>query len=185
MNLFESPIMIDYDGAKLYKHAIEMWNHKTLFIPDWKYITTMELDCSLLLALPFYALCRNIFLSFGIANILLIFTYVAVVYAIFQRTPYQKYAFLAVNLILIPYSSGMLEYFNMMFFNGAQYVLKVLIPLLFILLLTTEREKERESQTVSCLFSIRCCCLLPLCRAAFMSCSAASSLLSFAAFSTL
>ena len=24
MNLFESPIMIDYDGAKLYKHAIEM-----------------------------------------------------------------------------------------------------------------------------------------------------------------
>ncbi len=143
MNLFESPIMIDYDGAKLYKHAIEMWNHKTLFIPDWKYITTMELDCSLLLALPFYALCRNIFLSFGIANILLIFTYVAVVYAIFQRTPYQKYAFLAVNLILIPYSSGMLEYFNMMFFNGAQYVLKVLIPLLFILLLTTEREKRK------------------------------------------
>ena len=68
MNLFEAPKMIDYDGAKLYKHAIEMWENKSLFIPGWKYITTMELDCSLFLALPIYAVSHNIFTSFGIAS---------------------------------------------------------------------------------------------------------------------
>lgn len=148
MNLWESPKMIDYDGAKLYKHAIEMWNNKALFLPGWKYITTMEFDCSLFIALPLYGLTHNIFFSFGIANILMVLFYITVVYVIFQRTPWREYTFLAVNLILIPYSSGMLDYFNMMFFNGAQYAIKVMVPLLLILLLTTENEKRTRPANI-------------------------------------
>ena len=61
MNLVESPKMIDYDGAKLYMHALEMCRNGSFFLPDWNYITTMELDCSLLLAVPFYALIHEPF----------------------------------------------------------------------------------------------------------------------------
>ena len=86
MNLFEAPKMIDYDGAKLYKHAIEMWENKSLFIPGWKYITTMELDCSLFLALPIYAVSHNIFTSFGIANIIMALFYIVIILSIFKRT---------------------------------------------------------------------------------------------------
>lgn len=110
LNLFESQTMIDYDGAKLFQHAVEMWNQKTPFIPDWKYITTLELDCALLLAVFFYGMTRNIFISFGLSNILMVFTYIYVIYKIVSRTNYKKYAVLAISLCLIPYELGMLSY---------------------------------------------------------------------------
>lgn len=156
MNLFAASGMIDYDGAKLYKHAIEMWNNKTAVIPGWKYITTMELDCALLPAVFFYGICHNIFLSFGLSNIIMIFCYIAVIYTIFQRTKYREYAFLAICLVLVPYQTGMLEYFNMLFFNGAQYGIKVLLPLLFVLLLTTPEEKRKRpgNIVVLCIFAL-------------------------------
>lgn len=144
MNLAASDKMIDYDGAKLYKHAIEMWENKTFFIQGWKNITTLELDCSLLMALPIYGLTQDIFLSFGISNIVCILGYTGVIYTIVKRRRQRKYALLAVDLVLIPYSVGMLEYFNMMFFNGGQYAVKVLVPLLFILLLTTPRGERKK-----------------------------------------
>ena len=144
MNLFESPQMIDYDGAKLYMHAMEMWRNKSVFIPDWKYITTMELDCSLLLAVPFYAVFHNIFLAFGLSNLIMICGFSGVIYAIFRQTPYRRHAPAAVLLVLTPYAYGMLEYFNMMFFNGAQYVIKVMLPLLLILLLTVPAGRRKR-----------------------------------------
>lgn len=144
MNLFESPKMIDYDGAKLYMHAMEMWENRSIFLPDWKYITTMELDCSLLLAVPFYAVCHNIFLAFGVSNLVMISGFAGVIYGIFCHTPYRRHAPAAVLLVLTPYAYGMLEYFNMMFFNGSQYGIKVILPLLFILLLTVPAGRRKR-----------------------------------------
>lgn len=43
--------MIDGDSARLYLHMEAIWNAKTLFVPDWIYPTTVELDCALLFAL--------------------------------------------------------------------------------------------------------------------------------------
>lgn len=145
MNLIESPKMIDYDGAKLYMHAMEMWKNRSFLLPDWKYITTMELDCSLLLALPFYAVSRDIFLAFGLSNLVMISSFVGIIYAIFCHTPYRRHAPAAVILVLTPYAYGMLEYFNMMFFNGAQYVIKVMLPLLFILLFTVPAGRRKRT----------------------------------------
>lgn len=149
LNLFESHTMIDYDGAKLYQHAVEMWNQKTPFISGWKYITTMELDCSLFFAVFFYGLTDNIFLSFGLSNILMVFAYISVIYKIVSRTEYKKYAALAVALCLIPYEAGMLAYFNMLFFNGAQYGIKVLLPLLFLLILSTPGDRRRSKGNIA------------------------------------
>ena len=69
----------DDDVAKLFRHTMEMWDERTLFIPNWSYITTGEQDCAALLAIPFYALTRNIYLAFGLSNIVNIFVYVYII----------------------------------------------------------------------------------------------------------
>ena len=130
INLFRADAYIEFDEAKLYRHAIEIVRNRALVFEGWDYITTMELDCSLILALPFYLLTKDIYLSFGLANIIFLAAYLFVIYDILGKIPGKRvYKFAAVILFLIPYRIGMLEYLNMMFFNGGQYVVKVLVPL--------------------------------------------------------
>lgn len=64
--------MIDGDSARLYLHMEAIWNAKTLFVPDWIYPTTVELDCALLFALPFYGLFRDPVIAFCCANVVII-----------------------------------------------------------------------------------------------------------------
>ncbi len=40
-------------------------------------------------------------------------------------------ALLSCNFLMLPFFYGMLDYFNMMFINGSQYILKVLMPFTF------------------------------------------------------
>lgn len=125
---------VDADSSKVLLHVMKMWEHKTLLVPDWSYMTTMEWDCASIFALPLYALTKNIFLSFAIANIIFVLIYVGVMFVLFSdKRP--LYPILASIFILVPYSVGMLDYFNMMFFGASQYVIKVLVPLLTIAML--------------------------------------------------
>ncbi len=141
---------IDCDNAKLFVHVMEMWEQKKIAIPNWVYMTTLEIDCSSLLALPLYAVTGNIYLSFGIANIIFIGFFVGVIFYLFQEKK-AVYPILASNLICIPYAVGMLDYFNMMFFCGSQYILKVLLPLLFIAILVN-RDRAGKKPRVSYIF---------------------------------
>lgn len=122
---------IDCDNAKLFVHTMNMWREKSLFLPGWTYTTTLELDCSSILALPLYGILGNIYLAYGVANILFVFLMIAVLFYMFAGEK-AEYPLLAANLVCIPYSLGMLSYFNMMFFCGSQYIVKILIPLLFV-----------------------------------------------------
>ncbi len=143
-NLFLLDKSIDCDTAKMFVHLREMWNQKTLFIQDWIYASTLELDCGSLLVLPFYGLIKDIFLAYGLSNICLCALYLRMVFFLF-RGKKAVYPIFCCNLLLIPYGFGMLEYFNMMFFNGSQYVLKTMVPLLLVgILVATEREKEDQ-----------------------------------------
>ena len=60
----------DQDSAKLMVHAMEMVKTGHILIPDWRYMTTHEIDSAMLLALPFLAITSNIGLSFAISNII-------------------------------------------------------------------------------------------------------------------
>lgn len=136
VNLHDSKIIVDYDDANVMLHAREMWENKSFRIDNWVETTTMELDCATLLAIPLYGLTHNIFLAFGFANIIMVAIYIAVIYGIFTGIGYSwKQSCLAMNMILVPYSIGMIEYFQMMFYHGAQYSIKILVPLLVVLLL--------------------------------------------------
>lgn len=50
-------------------------------------------------------------------------------------------AALAVLLVLAPWRFGMLDYWNMLFLNAAQYSFKVLLPLLLFALLLARRPR--------------------------------------------
>ena len=146
VNLCLTSHILDGDGADLYGHIIEMAEQGTLFLPEWKYTTTMELDCVTIFALPLYLLTRRIFGSVGIANILLILLLAAVILRVVKNlggTSLQGY--FSLLLVLLPYDVGMLDYMDMLLFGGSQYLVKVLVPLLLVILLT---EKTRTPSRI-------------------------------------
>ncbi len=143
-NLARIPVTMDNDNAKLFTHAIEIWNTKQIFIPNWVNETMLELDTALLLAVPLYGLTGNIYLSFGIANLLILLAFYFFTTSILKRMGQSRAVrIIACGLLTIPYSFGQLLYFNMMFFSGGFYGIKVLLPFMLVWLLTT-KETERK-----------------------------------------
>lgn len=132
---FATNYAVDQDSAKLMYHTIKMWENKSLIIPDWTYMTTGEWDCSSMLAMPIYGITGNIILSFAIANTLNIFIFSVIVWVLMKSVNISnRYIFLALAIILMPYSWGMLNYANMLFYSGAQYIYKVLLPIALLAL---------------------------------------------------
>ena len=132
---------LDCDSAMLMTHAAEMWHTKHVFIPSWVMETMLEIDTALLPAVPLYALFGNIYTAFGLANILVLLAYWFFFCSLLKRMGQPRTARLAACiLVTIPWSFGQLLYFNMMFFSGGYYGIKVLLPLMLIWLLTTKKE---------------------------------------------
>jgi len=132
-NLFCIPDTMDNDSAKLFIHAMEMWKNKSIFISSWINQTTLEIDCPLFLAVPLYGISNNIYISFGISNLILMILLLIVVYRLLKKLEMSfEIIMTTLVLLLIPYSFGQLLYYNMTLFGGAQYIVKILVPLLFI-----------------------------------------------------
>ena len=133
----------DQDSAKVIYHAVKMWESKSFVLPNWSYITTGEWDCTAFLAMPIYGITNNIFLAFALANIINIFLFVYIIIILFKSAKVQlSYAIIALIILLLPYSVGMLEYSNMLFFSAGQYIYKVLVPLCIIVLLDYEPNRH-------------------------------------------
>ena len=131
-NVFWSSKNLDCDMAMLYVHTIEIWRSKSLLVPDWSYLTSLELDCPALLAALFFGITDNIYVAFGLANLCILGLYAWTLFRLFRGRGGAMYSLLCLNLICIPYGIGQLEYFNMTFFNGGQYGIKVLLPLMLV-----------------------------------------------------
>ena len=131
--------IIDGDTGRLYQHMSAIWEASTLFVPGWIYPTTMELDCALILALPFYGLTKDAVVAFGCASIVMLALWSFLLCAVAKRINHRFSAHIVLPvvclLVLIPYSSANLYYWNMMFLNGSQYAFKVMLPLLLLYLL--------------------------------------------------
>lgn len=139
-NLSDIRNSLDTDSANALYHVCQMIQLKRLTIPDWTYSTTLEIDSSVIFAIIPYIISNNIFLSAGIANIIYTVILLLVVYQIGKLFFIRKNMILVLlNIIVIPYSFGMLEYFNMIFFEAAQYSIKLLTPLLMIAVISSIR----------------------------------------------
>ena len=142
-NLSDIRYSLDADFANTVYHFRQVIAQGTIALPDWYNTTSLELDGSFLLALPLYYLLHNIFLAVGIANLIFIALYIWIITELLKCAGVQRrFILFTLCILLTPYSFGMLEYFNMLFFAGACYSMKVLVPLLLILLLATQPTAE-------------------------------------------
>lgn len=157
-NLFRIPDTIDNDSAKLFLRAIEMWNKKSIFLNNWVNMTTLEIDCTALFAIPIYAVTNDIYIAFGAANIIFMGLYIYTFSGIMKKLGVNRFLrIITFILLLIPYSFGQLLYYNMMFFSGGQYIVKALIPALLIWILCNNIEENSFSfnwilMTILCSF---------------------------------
>lgn len=144
VNLTRIPATLDNDSAKIITHAVEIFRTGQIFIPNWVNETMLELDTTLLPALLFYGITGDIFVSFGLGNILILlafdFFFVSILRRMRQSLSVQL---ITCGLLSIPYSFGQLLYFDMMFFAGGFYGLKVLLPVMIVWLLTTPSGKRK------------------------------------------
>lgn len=151
-NLF-TDFVFDQDEAKVLYHTIKMWENKSFIIPNWAYMTTGEWDCTAFLAMPIYGLTKNIFLSFAIANIINILLFGVIVYILLSSiNSDRKYIFIALAIIYLPFSWGMLNYTNMLFYGAGQYIYKVLTPISLLALL--HYHEKYRNKIVYCLLFI-------------------------------
>lgn len=135
-NLFHVADLLDYDFAKMLRHMYEMVENHSIFLEGWNYITTAELDCATLPAMVFFAMTGNVYLAYGLANIFDIVLWIFVTQLLFDTIDLKvEYRLLFWGLLFLTYDWGMLLYTNMMFFAGAQYVYKVLIPVVLVTIL--------------------------------------------------
>lgn len=131
-NLLKANAFLDYDSALAIRHGWEMWKHG-LFLKDFNYFSTMEIDCAGFIAAGLYALSNNLGLSEAIAQLIIYISIAAVIYDLFDNLKIGKKSFaLALFLIFTPFSVGQLEWANMIFISVGQYGFRILLMLLFI-----------------------------------------------------
>lgn len=134
---------VDPDAAKLFRHAVEMSKNHSLWIPNWSNATTMEWDSAAILAAPMYSLTHNVYTAFALANSIILLFFLWLVYILFKRFEISTINIMkAYDLFLIPYAFGMLDYFNMLFFNGSQYIFRLIIPFTLLIIIKTPKEKR-------------------------------------------
>lgn len=135
-NMTDVRYSMDHDMANGFYHCREMIRNRTINIPDWHHTTSMELDTTFFFAIPIYLLIKDLFVASGIASILYVILYVITIYGILYCAGIErKFIYLTITLVLTPYTFGMLDYMNMLFFGVSWYTVKVLTPLLLIWLI--------------------------------------------------
>lgn len=145
LNLFHVEHAMDDDLAKLMTHVVEMWKNRTLFIEDWAYFTMGEADCAAFFGLVFYTFTKDICLSFGLANLTNMLIFGATIWILFSDLEISKtYRYVALLILFVPYMFGQLYYSNMLFYAGAQYIYKVLLSVMLVMILYHPREKRKQ-----------------------------------------
>lgn len=138
-NLFEEASHMGLDSSWVYLRSTMMWNQKALMSSNWIETSNNFLDTSCVPATLLYGITGDIFLSFGIANILILSGIIICIYSIFRLIEQGLTGCLVtVNLILCPYlMNGFygindLSYFGNMLGGAAYYSLRILTILLII-----------------------------------------------------
>lgn len=128
--------MVDYDSSTALEHAIQMWEQKKLFISNWGYQTTLELDSTVGIVALIYGITKNIFLSQAIGNTLLILSYYYIIRKIAKSLEASDTAFcISAMLLFLPYTLGQLGYLPMLFSGPAFYSVRGLIVLIMLSIL--------------------------------------------------
>lgn len=147
-NYFKAVSMLDMDSSIAVRHAVEMWRNKTIFLKDFGYTTSMEIDCASFLAAPVYIMTGNYALSITLAHIVLDGILIYVIYNLLKNMN-VSYGFriLGILLVFTPYKYGQLSWDNMIFLSVGQYEFRV-ISALFLFMILSYRESFNKRHWV-------------------------------------
>lgn len=138
-NLTQMQYHIGYDASSFYLKAMEIGKQHTFFIDHWVGQTNLFFDSPVPLAAIIYSITGNIFISYGIANIVISGVFLFIFYIIlcaFELSGLSKIVCLnmAVCIYISPSfnNANDLGYVSSMFSSGNWYVLRFIITLMLI-----------------------------------------------------
>lgn len=133
INLFKLDHFMGYDHSCFYLQTIEMWEQKTLYPSNWYFQSTLYWDSPVIFAVPLYGLIGNIFIAYGLANIISVGLLCLNFHLIFREMKCSARAELIFFILLFtPYLSFVtptnnLEYFAALITVSACYSLRIWI----------------------------------------------------------
>ncbi len=133
LNLFKCHAWLDHDASMLYRHTMYMWEQKKYVLPFYQEETFLHIDTSCLLAMPLYGLTHDIFLAYGISNVVFLTLTLWVMYDLLRKLCVKEaYRYVAMLIYLIPFRVGLVQYTNMLFYECSFYNVCILVTLLAI-----------------------------------------------------
>lgn len=132
LNYTKSYGFLDFDSSLSIRHAIEIWKNG-LFIDNWNYFSTTEIDCVSFFAAPLYMLTNNLNLAIGSMHFIFILIFILVIRNLFKDLELSNiYSKIFMAFLFTIYSIGQLDYGNMLFISSGQYEFRILAMLLLI-----------------------------------------------------
>ncbi len=145
-NYFKAEKILDYDAAMAVRHAVEMWRNRTIFLENFGYTTSMEIDCASFFAAPIYILTGNYGLGAAIAHLVLDSILAYGIYHLLKNLDVTyEFRIFGILLVFLPYQAGQLSWDNMLFLSVGQYEFRATSAVLLFMLLTyKEKFKARQ-----------------------------------------
>ena len=138
-NLTQLRNHLGYDSSWNFLKAALMWQEKALMSPNWGEISNLNLDTHLIPVSLLYGATGNLFLSYGIGNILMVILLLMMMWKILGRMRVQFGArMIALNLMICPYLTteyyvfNDLGYFSNILSSASFYSLRILVVLMII-----------------------------------------------------
>lgn len=148
VNLIHTVDMLDYDSALAFRHSVEIWKNG-LFLEDFNYFSTLEIDNAAFFAAPLYILTGHLSTSMTVSHIIFYLAIAFVLGDIFKKINANKSKYLiALLLIFTPYTFGQLEWANMLFLMVGQYEFRVIVLLLTIDIVLRADQNDRSVKSV-------------------------------------
>lgn len=141
--------MIDYDSSGAFVHAIEIWKQKTLFLKDYYYATTADLDSIVGIVALFFGITHDIMFSQAIGNSIVILLFLYLLYRLLKAVGIRRDVRVAIEVLLIvPYSWGQLGYVSMLFTNSACNSIRYVMPILLSSVVLSIDANEKKSSYI-------------------------------------
>lgn len=138
-NLFELEHHLGFDASSAYLQAVEIWRCKSLVPSTFALTTTLGLDSPTPLAALFYGITGNIFLGFGIANIIFDVVIAVIFYNLLKEFKLSAFEIaLGFIFLLCPFMTpdhfidNNLSYFAMVLGEQGSYSVKIITMLLLL-----------------------------------------------------
>ena len=149
-NLTQTRYIVNMDSSEYLVQVMQIVRQGTLLIRDYYYSTALMWDMPTLLAVPFYAITKNIFLSWGIALDILLVLLFALLRKMTKDLRLTDMASCIVLLLVFTlYEHGLVDYGDMLLINGGTYLVRILLLInLLDLILVIDHSKPAAAEWV-------------------------------------